>query len=53
MVGELACGLGDEAIGLSILLNKRLFIEGTEKSFGTVEALAFAFILGFLPREAV
>ncbi|MNO30760.1 hypothetical protein D3C76_207050 [compost metagenome] len=40
-------------MGLLILLNKRLFIEGTERNFGTVEAPAFAFILGFLPREAV
>jgi hypothetical protein len=27
--------------------------KGTERNFGTVEALAFAFILGFLPRGAV
>ncbi|WP_339799970.1 hypothetical protein MKY19_02180 [Paenibacillus sp. FSL R5-0744] len=27
--------------------------KGTERNIGTVEALAFAFILGFLPRTAV
>ncbi|KTD83429.1 hypothetical protein [Paenibacillus etheri] len=27
--------------------------KGAERNFGTVEALAFAFILGFLPRGAV
>ncbi|OKP88886.1 hypothetical protein A3844_07110 [Paenibacillus helianthi] len=32
---------------------KRTIKKGTERKFGTGEAPAFAFILGFLPREAV
>lgn len=53
MVVERAYGLGVSGNWGADLAAKDYLIEGTKKIIGTVEASAFAFILGFLPREAV